>query len=159
MDIKIKNKKEHFKMRVSGCLIKDNKILMVQICNNGFYCLPGGHVHIGETSEDAVRREFFEEVKINTRSIKLFCLNENFFEDKQGDTVHEICFYYLLDGEIETRDFSYVENDNGKLVDLHFKWINLDQLDEYDCRPRILLEKFKNKQFDFEHIVFNQLKK
>ena len=47
-DISISYKDSKFKYRVSGILLKDNKLLTVKINNNDFYCLPGGHVEIME---------------------------------------------------------------------------------------------------------------
>ena len=65
-DISIENEEYRFKYRVSGILIKDNKLLVVKINNNKFYCLPGGHVELMENTKDAVIREFKEETGIDT---------------------------------------------------------------------------------------------
>ena len=55
MDVKIKCDEGNFKMRVSGLIIKNGKLLTVDICENNFYCLPGGHVHLGEESDIVFR--------------------------------------------------------------------------------------------------------
>ena len=47
-----------FSYRVSGVLIKDNKILLTR--GGDDYSLPGGHVQIGETSSETIIREFKE---------------------------------------------------------------------------------------------------
>lgn len=58
MDLEIKNDKERFKCRVNGVLINDDKMLALQMCNNGFFCCPGGHIELGEDSKTAIIREF-----------------------------------------------------------------------------------------------------
>ena len=80
MDVRIDAEQVNFKMRVAGALIVGDKLLTVQICNNGFYCLPGGHVHLGENSKDAMLREFQEEVEIKCEVGKLLAIVENFFK-------------------------------------------------------------------------------
>ena len=80
MDVKIKADEGCYKYRVSGVIVKDNKLLTVNICDNGFYCLPGGHIHLGEDSVTAVNREIKEEVGITCKSVKLLSLIENFFD-------------------------------------------------------------------------------
>lgn len=41
MNIKIDTKDKKFKYRVAGMLIAYGKLLVVQMMDNGFYCLPG----------------------------------------------------------------------------------------------------------------------
>lgn len=158
MDVKIKNDDFDFKMRVCGCLIKDDKLLVVEMCDNGHYCLPGGHVHLGENSIDAIRREYKEEVLLDTQNKGLLCLNENFFRAKDGRKIHEVGYYYLLDGDISTVDFIRTENDEGELKKLDFRWVKLDDLDKIDFRPSILVPQLKARDYSFKHIVFDQTK-
>ena len=58
--IKIKNDNLNFKFRVSGIIIKNNKILFVDMDDSDFWCLPGGYVELGETTEQACLRELKE---------------------------------------------------------------------------------------------------
>ena len=95
MDVKIKSDEGCFKYRVAGAVIKDNKLLMVDICDNGFYCLPGGHIHLCEDSLTAIKREIGEEVQITCKTIKLIALAENFFTGKKGQ-MHEVCYFYMI---------------------------------------------------------------
>ena len=82
MDVKIKCEEGNFKMRVAGLIVKEGKLLTVDICNNGFYCLPGGHVHLGESSLEAIKREMEEEVNLTCKEAKLLAIIENFFTGK-----------------------------------------------------------------------------
>ena len=58
---------------------------------------------------------------------------------------------------METKDYEIVENDEGELKHLHFKWCPLDEIDNIDFRPSELITKFKSRNFDFEHIIIKEL--
>lgn len=159
MDIKLQNDEWKLKLRVAGCVVKDDKILGVQMCTNKFYCLPGGHVELGESTEDAVIREMKEEIDLDCKIVNLICFLENFF--KSGNKkVHEICYFYLMEPkeDIVPKDYTREENDKGVLKELRFKWLDLNSLQEVDFRPPILKEKLYKKNWNFEHIIFNELK-
>ncbi len=55
---------------VAGVLIRDNKILLARHTygnGKGMLIIPGGYVLYGETPQDAIKREFFEEVGLNIK--------------------------------------------------------------------------------------------
>ena len=160
--IAIKTDNYNFKFRVSGIVINDNKLLLVDMDNAGFLCLPGGHVELGETSEQAICREMEEELGFKLEIEKYLGVVENFFFSKYNKTTHEICFYYLLKpikGEKAIyNDYSLIENDKGHNIKLDFKWINLNELDNYDVRPKFLKTIVQNKSLTIGHIIFNELK-
>ena len=66
------------RIRVSGILKKDDKILFVKHRKHGeeYYLLPGGGVDFGETFEIALKREFLEEVNLNISVDKLCLISE-----------------------------------------------------------------------------------
>ncbi len=161
-DIKIKINGLGFKYRVSGILIKDNKLLTVQIDDNGFYCLPGGHVEIMESSEEAVLREFKEETKIDVSVKKLLYMTENFFEGKLGK-YHELGMYYLLSNKenLDIKDYTLVEKDKSGDVKLEFKWMDINNLENF--KPDFLKYELKNIDFkqinddnNVRHIIINK---
>ena len=94
--IKIKTNDYNFKFRVSGLIIKNNKLLLVDMDNSGFLCLPGGYVELGETTEEAIKREFIEETKRKVVIEKYLGVVENYFINKYCKKIHEISFYYLI---------------------------------------------------------------
>ncbi len=73
--------------------------------------------------------------------------------------MHEISFYYLLSmrGEIDTKDFTVMENDKGRTVKLDFKWIFLSEINNYDIRPAFLKEVLSLNDLKFNHLIFNEL--
>lgn len=157
MDVKIKSDEGSFKYRVAGAVIKDDKLLMVNICDNGFYCLPGGHIHLGEDSLMGMKREIGEEVGITCKNIELIGLVENFFDGKKG-RMHEVCYFYKIEPneDLNTEDYEIVENDEGELKPLKFKWCPLNEIEKVDFRPKILVDKFKRKNFQFEHFIIKE---
>ena len=158
--IKMKTEELNFKFRVSGIVIKNNKVLFVDMDDSGFLCLPGGYVELGETTEQACLRELKEEVGKNFRIDKYCGVIENFFRNKFNKNIHEISFYYILtsDDELDTIDFTLMENDKGNIVKLDFKWIDLEEIENYDIRPGFLKEILKNN-LSFNHLVINEFKK
>lgn len=158
--IKMKTEKLKFKFRVSGIVIKNNKTLFVDMDDSGFLCLPGGYVELGETTEQACLRELKEEVGKNFKIDKYCGVTENFFKNKFNKNIHEISFYYLLTptDELDTTDFTLMENDKGNIIKLDFKWIDIDKIENYDIRPKVLKEILKNN-LSFNHLVINESKK
>ncbi len=152
MDVKISNESLSFKLRANCVIVNDDKVLMLDLNKNGFLCCPGGHVHVGEDTREAVIRETKEEVEIESDSQKLIGICENFFSGKNGKKFHEISFYYLMENPKippeKLQDYSFIENDEGKLVNLDFYWIPLKDVDKYDIRPKPLKEILKNRKFD-----------
>jgi len=159
MDVKINAEEGKFKYRVSGAVIKDGKLLVVKIAQNQFYCLPGGHIHLGESSLEAIHREIKEEVGITCKSTKLISITENFFNVEKR-YMHEVNYFYVVEPneDIETKDYEIIENDNGEMVPLKFKWVELAKLHTIDFRPEKLITKFESQNFELEHIIFDQRK-
>ena len=158
--IKIKTEDYNFKFRVSGIVIRNNKILLVDMDESGFWCPPGGHVELGETTKEAIRRELVEEIGKDVMIKKYLGVVENYFINKFSKKIHEISFYYLFDftsRDIEEYNFTLIENDKGNNIKLDFKWINIDELDQFDIKPSFLKGLLKNKKLEFNHFVFNEL--
>lgn len=152
--INIKNEHYTFKFRVSGVIIKDGKVLLVEMDDAGFYCLPGGHVELGETTEEAMIREMKEETTKDTYIKKYLGNIENFFVNKHNVSIHEIAFYYLMDfKDDDINDLSRVENDEGTLVKLKFKWFNLKELDSVNIKPIFLKEILTKDNLEFGHLI------
>ena len=52
--------------------------------NNISYCLPGGHVELGEDSKTAILREMLEEINTSVSIDKELAIVENFYLDKKN---------------------------------------------------------------------------
>ena len=157
MDISISNNDYYFKVKAVGLILHKDRILLVQINNNGFFCCPGGHVKINETVQDACLREIEEEVKVKVKIIKELCVVENFFEGINKN-IHEIAFYYIVEplnfDDLPKHDFVVEDPNDGKL---DFRWFDINHLQNVDFRPKVLKEKLISKNLSFEFITINQL--
>lgn len=61
------NENTNWGQSVAGVVIKDNKVLLARHTygpGNGMLIIPGGYVNIGETPQDALKREYMEETNI-----------------------------------------------------------------------------------------------
>lgn len=156
-DIEIEKEEENFKFRTNGILLFNNKVLSVRMEKNCFYCLPGGHVTIGEDSETAIIREMKEETGYNVNIEKLIAITENFFTRKNGKKIHELSFYYLLSLKemikIKQDEKDIIEIEQGEKIEHHFKWIDLAEIKKIDVRPVCIYQKLQQKNYDFESII------
>lgn len=154
-DIKVNNSFGNFKFRVNGILIHDEKILLVRIHKNDFYCLPGGHVKLGEDTESAIIREFKEETGYNIKINKLIYMTENFFIRNNGKKIQELGVYYLLDLENE-KDIDYNEYKTmDENIELQLKWFSMEEFINIEFKPKELKEKIVNRNTDCEHLIIN----
>lgn len=67
-------------IRAGGVIIHNNKILTHRNINKNHYCLPGGRVEIGESSEQTIKREIYEELVKEIEITGHLATIENFFE-------------------------------------------------------------------------------
>ena len=156
MDLKLEGENCKLKVRANAVILHEDKVLVCSMNDNGFWCCPGGHIHLGEDSKTAVLREAYEEVGIHFDDAKLMLVMENFFEGKKQKRFHEISFYYLMEGEVpdeKLHDYAYDENDGGKMVHLDFKWVDIKDLDSIDMRPANLKDMLMMKEFKLEHSI------
>ena len=140
MDISFKCGNEKFNYRACAIIINSGKILAMKDDNSPYYYLPGGRVKLGETAEDAVLRECFEELGIKPRIIRPLWLNQAFFtEDVEKIRFHEICVYFLIDiskTDILLRGDKFILFENE--AEHSFEWISFDRLKNEYFYPNFL---------------------
>lgn len=138
MDIKINNEEGNFKFRVAGLLENNGKYLATKMDSNMFYCLPGGHVEIGETTDEAIEREMQEELGFPVKIKKLLAVAQNFYE-KNGKKFHEFSYYYMVApvsaSDVNPEDYERIENDKGVMRHLEFKWLTKEDFSLQSFNP------------------------
>ena len=87
-------------IRVGAIIMKDGKFLMVK--NERFEHLysVGGRIKFGETAEEAVIREVYEETGVKMEVDRLGFIHENFFMGdigiKLNQSIYEISFFFYM---------------------------------------------------------------
>ena len=74
------NENNNWGQSVAGVLIKDGKVLLARQTygsGNGKLIIPGGYVMYNESPQDAVKREFLEEVNINIEPKEIIAIRFN----------------------------------------------------------------------------------
>lgn len=112
---------------VLGIAIKDGKLLVSEGYdskkNQTFYRCLGGGIEFLEKSEDALKREFKEEIGIEINVKNFLGISENIFT-YQGKNAHELVLYYNIEIPEEYYSENYiVTDDNGKTK---ATWVNID---------------------------------
>ena len=144
-----------FHYRVRGILKQDDKFLIMCVDDAGYYHLPGGHVEVGESSEQAIKREIKEEIGIEVNINKLICVNEQFFA-KGNINCHELVFYFMVNAKDKTKveDVTRIENDKGKICKNEIRWVTAEELKYIDLKPRIIKDLVLGDQlYSLCHIV------
>ena len=99
-----------------GLVIKDNKLLVSEgfdkVKNEIFYRCLGGGIEFLEKSEEALKREFLEEINVDIAVKDFLGISENIFT-YQGKNAHELILFY----SIEISDENYQEE--YKVIDDH----------------------------------------
>ena len=100
-----------------GVLIRDGKLLVMRGYDskkdNYFYRCLGGGIEFGEKSDEALKREFMEELSINIKVKDFLGVDENVFT-YNGKMGHEMVFFYSIDIADDDYKPEYVMDENGK---------------------------------------------
>jgi 8-oxo-dGTP diphosphatase len=112
--------------RVCAAIIQDDKILMVRHKHKGreYWTLPGGGIEEGESHEQALVREVFEETQLKAKVIK-FLFDEAY---SKGITY---CYLAAIDGNGEARLGSDPEDFNKPPQDRilqEVKWLLMENM-------------------------------
>lgn len=105
------------KIRPTGILINDNKILLLDqnVNSKRKWSLPGGSLENGETIEDCLKREMREETGLDVKIIKLLYVND-FFRNNTY-VLHITFLVEKIGGSLgKTTDIDTEEIRNVKMV-------------------------------------------
>ena len=111
-----------------GLAIKTNKLLVSEgfdkVKNETFYRCLGGGIEFLEKSEEALKREFLEEINVDITVKDFLGISENIFT-YQGKKAHELILFYSIEISDENYQEEYkVIDDHGETI---AKWIDINE--------------------------------
>ncbi len=152
MDLSLDVKDYKLNIRAGVVITHNNKILVHKNINKEHYCLPGGRVEIGESSEQTIKREMQEELAKQIEIKRYVATIENFFimENKK---YHEIYFLYEVEFlKEEDKNINHtMHNKEGKEY-LQYEWLDLDKIEDYNILPKCLKKILKTQNLPI-HLI------
>lgn len=143
---------------VTGILVKneEGKVLLVKKPDGvgpyaGTYLTPGGGVETGESIDEAVQRELYEETGVKATNIRRVLFDDAVTENWNGEKTHYIMLLYT--GEYVSGDLKPTANDDDNLEVI--KWFSPSELNAIPLSPPLqkllaVIGKWKNKfMFNF----------
>ena len=140
-------------IRVGAIIMKDGKILMVGNERANYLYSVGGRVKFGETAEEAIVREVFEETGVKMEIDRLGFAYENYFygdaPSNLGKLIYEISFFFYMKvpSDFAPISESFTE-DNSKE---HLKWVSLDE--GIKMYPEFFRKELKNPTDTVKHFI------
>ncbi len=126
---------------VGAIILRHGEILLEQRGNEparGQWTIPGGVVEVGESLEDAVRRETKEETCLEVESASLIDVVDQVHRDKDGRIEYH---YVIIDYIVKATGEPKAASDAGAL-----KWVPINEVEGYDLTPSFRRFFVKNKQ-------------
>ena len=141
-------------IRVGAVILKDGQLLMVGNKTRSEYLYSvGGRIKFGETAEEAVIREVYEETGVKMEVDRLGFVHENYFYgdavSNKGKLIYEISFFFYMK---VPEDFSpicnsFTEDDHEEFL----RWIAPDA--PIRCYPEFFREELIHPESGVKHFV------
>lgn len=119
----------------------ENKLLLVHRADTNDWGVPGGYIEIGETFEEAAKREVAEETGLITKDLtffKVFSGPEFYFTYPNGDKVYNVVSCYIVtdyEGDFTSDDEVFGH-----------QFFSLDQLPEkIMSHSRVVIDAYLNE--------------
>jgi len=134
--IKPQNKPIKRRSSAYGIYIKDDLVLVIKPAWNNQWELPGGGIEDGETPEQAVKREFWEETRYKVQELNpilVYKFHNYFYANDYDEYYDSDQFYYqvLIADEADPIKFGSEETEK-------IDWIKISDLTETNCRKASL---------------------
>ena len=139
-------------IRAGAIIMKDGKLLMVGNDRNYLYSV-GGRIKFGETAEEAVVREVFEETGVKMEIDRLGFVHENYFygdaPSNLNKLIYEISFFFYMKvpKTFVPISESFTENNSKE----HLVWVSLDE--DIKIYPEFFRTELKNPTDTVKHFI------
>jgi 8-oxo-dGTP pyrophosphatase MutT (NUDIX family) len=154
LDIKVDIGDIILNCRAAGFIVKNNKILVHKEKKQSFWAPIGGKIKTMESSIDAVKREYKEELRFDVEIERLLWIAENFFEF-ESKKYHEYTFIYLLSDKnnvLNCEDQNFLELNSTQF---EYKWFDFEEINTLYMKPGFLngtFDKFPELPI---HVVYS----
>ena len=143
-------------IRVGAVIMKDGKFLMVGNERSDYLYSVGGRIKFGETAEEAVIREVWEETGVRMEIDRLGFVHENYFygdaPSNLGKLIYEVSFFFYMkvpDG-FSPVSASFTEDDSRE----HLQWISPE--DPVTFYPDFFRTELRHPQQGVRHFVTDE---
>lgn len=137
---------DRFGVRVSALMVTDGKIFLAKSPKDEYYLL-GGAILVNELSEEAIKREVYEEAGVAVEVGDLAFVVEKHFI-REGVNYHQIEFLYWVTPLSEP---SVKMQEGGQTRQC--EWVSLDDLEALNLNPAFLKTQLKNWDGHLKHFV------
>lgn len=140
-------------IRVGAIIMKDGKILMVGNERSDYLYSVGGRIKFGETADEAIVREVYEETGVKMEIDRLGFVHENYFygdaPTNLGKLIYEISFFFYMK---VPEDFtpvsdSFTEDNSREFL----KWISPNE--DIKIYPEFFKTELMNPTDTVRHFV------
>ena len=143
-------------IRVGAIIMRDGKLLMVGNERADYLYSVGGRIKFGETAEEAIVREIWEETGVKMEIDRLGFVHENYFygdaPTNLGKLIYEISFFFYMK---VPRDFvpvseSFTEGQSKE----YLRWVSLDE--DIKMYPTFFRSELQNPVNTVKHFVTDE---
>ena len=143
-------------IRVGAIILRDGKLLMVGNERDDYLYTVGGRIKFGETAEEAIVREIWEEAGVKMEIDRLGFVHENYFYGDApanlGKLIYEISFFFYMK---VPQDFAPVSEsfteDHSKE---YLKWVSLHE--DIKMYPTFFRTELQNPANTVKHFVTDE---
>ena len=143
-------------LRVGAIIMKNGKFLMVGNERSDYLYSVGGRIKFGETAEEAVIREVFEETGIRMETDRLGFVHENYFygdaPTNLGKLIYEVSFFFYMkvpEG-FEPAGNSFTEDESRE----YLRWV--DANDDITIYPSFFRTELDHPVNTVKHFVTDE---
>ena len=143
-------------IRVGAIILKDGKFLMVGNERSDYLYSVGGRIKFGETAEEAVVREVFEETGVKMEIDRLGFIHENYFygdaPTNNGKLIYEVSFFFYMKvpKDFEPISDSFTEDESKEFL----RWV--DENDSITVYPTFFKTELRQPVETVIHFVTDE---
>ena len=153
IDVSFHLKAGTFNYRVGAVILDEDRVLLAKNNGSEHYYTVGGRVRFGESAQEAVLREVYEELNVKLEIEKMVYIHENFFTWESNATpCHEIALFFLMkpNPQISVIKLDTVREEYG---DVSFHWLLIDELEKLTVYPDFLRFELRKQKKEVRHLI------